>query len=87
MESRDGVATVRGTSIAFGANTLLWFPGDIEGTMQVDAGAQGYFISISEDLLMRIVANSSEALHLRRAIDRFALIPPLQAAAQSCPRS
>ncbi len=52
---------------------LLWLPGDHEGTLEVEAGAQGYLISVSDDVLTRTVAGSAEALHLRRTIDRLVL--------------
>jgi AraC-like DNA-binding protein len=74
MESRRGTATVRGLTLAFEAPALLWLPSDTDAALQVEAGAAGHLISISEDLLTRTVASSPEALHLRRTIDRFVLL-------------
>ena len=74
IESRNGTATLRGTRVAFTGPALLWLPADVEGNLQVEAGARGYFVAVSEDLLTRTVASSPEALHIRRTIDRFALM-------------
>ena len=51
IESRSGTALLRGTSVAFEAPALVWLPSDLEGEMQVEAGARGYLLSISEDFL------------------------------------
>ena len=74
IESRRGAAALRGTDVAFEAPALLWLPADLEGNLQVEAGAQGYLIAISEDFLTKTVAGSAEALHLRRTIDRLVLL-------------
>lgn len=74
IETRNGSAALRGTTATFAGPALLWLPGDIEGSLQVEAGARGYLVAVSEDLLTRTVAGSAEALHIRRTIDRFALI-------------
>ena len=71
IETRSGAAALRGTIVKFEAPAVLWLPGDVEGDLQVEAGAQGYFIAVSEDLLTRTVAGSAEALHLRRTTDRL----------------
>ncbi len=53
-------------------------------------GAQGFVLSMDDDFLIKTVANSAEALHLRRTTDRVALIagealrPHLDAIAGSC---
>ena len=60
--------------VEFEAPALLWLPADLEGDLQVEAGAQGYLIAISEDFLTKTVAGSAEALHLRRTIDRLVLL-------------
>ena len=57
---------------------MLWLPGEVEGDLQVEAGAQGYFVAVSEDLLTRTVAGSAEALHLRRTIDRLVILSGAQ---------
>lgn len=74
IEARRGTVALRGTHVAFEAPALLWLPADLEGDLQVEAGAQGYLIGISEDFLTKIVAGSAEALHLRRTIDRLVLL-------------
>jgi AraC family transcriptional regulator, transcriptional activator of pobA len=74
IETRNGTAALRGTTLAFKGPALLWLPGDVDGNIQVEAGAQGFFVAISEDLLTKTVASSAEALHLRRTIDRFAVL-------------
>jgi AraC-like DNA-binding protein len=78
VESRSGTATLRGACVAFEAPALVWLPSDIEGELQVEAGAQGYLLSISEDFLIRTVAGSAEALHLRRTLDRLVLLRAAQ---------
>ncbi len=72
--ARSGTAALRGTAVAFEAPALLWLPGNVEADLQVQAGATGYLVSISEDFLTRIAAGSAEALHLRRTIDRFVML-------------
>ena len=74
IEARRGAVALRGTHVAFEAPALLWLPADLEGDLQVEAGAQGYLIAISEDFLTKTVAGSAEALHLRRTIDRLVLL-------------
>jgi AraC family transcriptional regulator, transcriptional activator of pobA len=74
IETRRGTAALRGTTVAFEAPALLWLPADLEGDLQVEAGAQGYLIAVSEDFLTKTVAGSAEALHLRRTIDRLVLL-------------
>jgi AraC family transcriptional activator of pobA len=74
IETRRGTAALRGTTVAFEAPALLWLPAGLEGDLQVEAGAQGYLIAVSEDFLTRTVAGSAEALHLRRTIDRLVLL-------------
>jgi AraC-like DNA-binding protein len=90
IETRSGTAALRGTAVAFEAPALLWLPGDVEADLQVQAGATGYLVAISEDFLTRIAAGSAEALHLRRTIDRFVMLSGRQidgafeAVADSC---
>jgi AraC family transcriptional regulator, transcriptional activator of pobA len=90
IETRSGTAALRGNRLSFKAPALLWLPGDIDGNIQVEAGAQGYLVAISEDLLIKTVASSAEALHLRRTIDRFAMLdgpqiePAVDAIVKSC---
>ncbi len=72
--NRSGTALLRGTTVTFDGPAVLWLPGGIEGDLQVQAGARGYLLSISEDLLTRTVAGSAEALHLRRTIDRLLML-------------
>jgi len=40
IESRRGTVALRGTSVQFEAPALLWLPADLEGDLQVEAGAQ-----------------------------------------------
>lgn len=74
IEARRGTAALRGTTLSFDGPALLWLPGNIGGQVRVEAGARGYMVSIAEDLLIRTVAGSAEALYLRRTIDRFAIL-------------
>ena len=60
QETRSGSASLRSTVVKFKAPALLWLPGELEGDLQVEAGAQGYFVAVSEDLLTRTVAGSPE---------------------------
>ena len=78
IEGRSGSAVLRGTVIRFAAPALLWLPGEVEGDLKVEAGAQGYFVAVSEDLLTRTVAGSPEALHLRRTTDRLVMLSGAQ---------
>ncbi len=78
IETRSGSATLRGTAVKFGAPAVLWLPGEVEGDLKVEAGAQGYFVAVSEDLLTRTVAGSAEALHLRRTTDRLVMLSGAQ---------
>ncbi|HWM84015.1 MAG TPA: helix-turn-helix domain-containing protein [Pseudolabrys sp.] len=74
MTARRGTAAVRGLNLAFAAPTLVWLPADTEAVLQVEAGAAGHLVSVSEDLLTRTMASSPEALHLRRTVDRLVLL-------------
>ena len=78
LETRSGSAVLRGTVAKFRAPALLWLPGEVEGELQMEAGAQGYFVAVSEDLLTRTVAGSPEALHLRRVTDRLVMLSGAQ---------
>ena len=78
IESRSGSAALRGTVVKFTAPALLWLPGGVEGDLKLEAGAQGYFVAVSEDLLTRTVAGSAEALHLRRTTDRLVMLSGAQ---------
>ncbi|UGV24776.1 helix-turn-helix domain-containing protein [Rhodopseudomonas boonkerdii] len=74
LESRSGTATLQGTVIAFQSPALLWLPCDYDGSLHIEAGAQGYLVAITDDLLTQTIAGSAEALHLRRTIDRLVLL-------------
>jgi AraC-like DNA-binding protein len=80
IETRRGTASLRGSAVSFEAPALLWLPGDHEGHLQIEAGAQGYLLSVSDDFLTRTIAGSAEALHLRRTIDRLVLLQGAQLA-------
>ncbi|WP_398466973.1 AraC family transcriptional regulator [Tardiphaga sp.] len=79
MESRRGTATMRDSTIEFGAPSLLWLPCGYEGMLQVEAGAQGYLLTVTDDLLTQTIAGSAEALHLRRTVDRLVLLEDAKA--------
>src|SRR4051812_27038934 len=64
MATRSGTALLRGTTVMFDGPSVLWLPSEIEGDLQVQAGARGYLLKVSEDLLTQTVAGSAEALHL-----------------------
>ena len=53
---------------------MLWLPGNVDATVEVSGGAQGFLLSIDDDFLIKTIANSPEALDLRRTGDRVALI-------------
>jgi AraC-like DNA-binding protein len=78
IQSRSGTAALRGNRVAFGSPGLLWLPADQEGELQVEAGAQGFLLAVSEDFLTRTVAGSAEALHLRRTLDRLVMLGAAQ---------
>lgn len=78
LEARRGSAVLRGTVEKFKAPAVLWLPGEVEGDLKVEAGAQGYFVAVSEDLLTRTVAGSPEALHLRRTTDHLVMLSGAQ---------
>lgn len=80
IETRCGTAGLRNTTLAFCGPAIVWLPANVEGHIQVEAGARGYIIAIDEDLLTKTIASSVEALHLRRTIDRFAILDGPQAA-------
>lgn len=90
IKTRSGTARLRGTTIAFEAPALLWLPTDVEADLQVQAGATGHLVTVSEDFLTRVVAGSAEALHLQRTINRFVLLSgpqisgAFEAIAESC---
>ncbi len=74
LEGRRGTATMRDTAIAFQSPALLWLPCDYDSSLQIEAGAQGYLVTVTDDLLTQTIAGSAEALHLRRTIDRLVLL-------------
>jgi AraC-like DNA-binding protein len=78
IQSRSGLAVLRGTVVRFEAPALLWLPSEVEGDLQAEAGAQGYLVAVSEDLLTQTVAGSAEALHLRRTTDRLVMLSGTQ---------
>jgi AraC family transcriptional activator of pobA len=90
LQSDRGRASWQGTEIALAAPTLLWLPGNVDASVEVSAGAQGFLLSMDDDFLIKIVAGNAEALHLRRTTERVALIdgealaPYLDAVAHSC---
>jgi AraC family transcriptional activator of pobA len=88
--SDRGDATWQETRVELSAPALLWLPGNVDAAIEASAGAQGFLLSIDDDFLIKTVANSPEALDLRRTGDRVALIaaetlaPHLDATAASC---
>lgn len=88
--SDRGKAEWQDTRVALEAPALLWLPGNVEANIEVSGGAQGFLLSVDDDFLIKTVANSPEALDLRRTGDRVALIsgkvlaPELEAIAASC---
>jgi len=74
LQGDRATASWQGTTATLEAPALLWLPGNIDAVIEVSAGANGLLISMDDDLLIKIVAGSAEALDLRRATDRFALI-------------
>lgn len=78
------------TRLELSAPALLWLPGNIDATIAASGGAQGFVLSMDDDFLIKTVANSPEALDLRRTGDRVSLIagetlaPHLDAIAGSC---
>jgi AraC family transcriptional regulator, transcriptional activator of pobA len=74
IATRNGTALLRGSTMTLDGPAVLWLPSEAEGDLQVQAGARGYFLSVSEDLLTRTVAGSPEAVHLRRTIDRLLML-------------
>ena len=79
MESRRGSATMHDSTIEFSAPALLWLPCGYEATLRAEAGAQGYLLAVTDDLLTQTVAGSAEALHLRRTVDRLVLLDDAKA--------
>jgi AraC family transcriptional regulator, transcriptional activator of pobA len=90
LQSDRGRAAWQGTDVALAAPTLLWLPGSLDATVEAGPGAEGFLLSIDDDFLIKVVAGHAEALHLRRTIQRVALIaddalpPNLDAIAGSC---
>ena len=72
--SDRGEAAWQETRVALEAPSLLWLPGNVDATVEVSGGAQGFLLSIDDDFLIKTIANSPEALDLRRTGDRVALI-------------
>ena len=72
--SDRGEAAWQETRVALDAPSLLWLPGNVDATVEVSGGAQGFMLSIDDDFLIKTIANSPEALDLRRTGDRVALI-------------
>src|SRR5215475_6713634 len=74
LQSDRGRASWHGSSVAMEAPTLLWLPGSTDATVEVGPGADGFLLSVDDDFLIKIIAGTAEALHLRRATDRATLI-------------
>lgn len=74
LQSDRGTASWQGTSVALGAPALLWLPNNLDASLDVGAGADGFLLSIDDDFLIKSIAACPEALHLRRATDRATLI-------------
>ena len=90
LQADRATASWQGTNVSLAAPALLWLPGNIDAVIEVSAGAHGLLLSMDDDFLIKIVAGSAEALELRRATDRVALIegeplaPHLETIASSC---
>lgn len=90
LQSDRATISWQGTSVPLQAPALLWLPANIDATVAVSAGADGFLLSVHDDFLIKIVANSPEALELRRTTDRVSLIsseilaPHLVSVVESC---
>jgi len=88
--SDRGEAVWQETRLALSAPCLLWLPGNVDATIEASGGAQGFLLSMDDDFLIKMVANSPEALDLKRTSDRVALIggevltPHLETITGSC---
>ena len=74
LQSDGGTASWHGTSVALQSPALLWLPSNLDASLEVGGGADGYLLSIDDDFLIKAIAGCAEALHLRRATDRATLI-------------
>lgn len=74
LQSDRGTASWQGTRVELNAPALLWLPNNVDASLEVAAGAEGFLLSIDDDFLIKSIAACPEALHLRRAIDRATLI-------------
>jgi AraC family transcriptional regulator, transcriptional activator of pobA len=72
--SDRGEAAWQETRVELAAPAMLWLPGNVDATIEVSGGAQGFLLSVDDDFLIKTVANSPEALDLRRTSDHVALI-------------
>ncbi len=72
--SDHGSASWLGTRVTLDAPALLWLPGNVDATIEAGAGAHGFLLSVDDDVLIKIISGSAEALHLRRTTDKVALI-------------
>ena len=90
LQSDRGTASWQGTKVSLKAPALLWLPNNLDASIEAGAGAGGFFLSIDDDFLIKIIAGCAEALHLRRITDRATLVdaetlaPHLHDVAQSC---
>jgi AraC family transcriptional activator of pobA len=74
LQSDGGTASWQGTSVALRSPALLWLPSNLDASLEVAGGADGYLLSVNDDFLIKAIAGCPEALHLRRATDRATLI-------------
>ncbi|OCK59733.1 helix-turn-helix domain-containing protein [Bradyrhizobium sp. LMTR 3] len=90
LQSDRGRASWHGTGVALEAPALLWLPGSTDAALHVGPGARGFLLSVDDAFLIKIIAGSAEALHLRRTTERVALVagetlpPHLDTIAESC---
>jgi AraC family transcriptional activator of pobA len=76
LQARTGRLSLRDDEIVLAAPAIVWLPAGFDGILRLDAGAHGQTVSVAEDFLVRTVAASAEAVHLRRTLDRLVLIGP-----------
>ena len=53
------------------APSILWLPSKTAQAIQVSAGSRGHLLGVDEDFVTRAVADSPNAMNLRRAADRI----------------
>ena len=73
IRGRASFAGRDGADIELKAPFILWLPRSSLGEFRLEAGGEGFALSILEDFVWRAVGDSGVAVHLRPLLDRVAI--------------